>query len=98
MIKMKFTDVTAENTETVSIIKQTGIEVESVKVLTRGDTRIVFSLGEKHKHLSISNPIRKIKKSEIAYAINSKMKVNPFDVKFYISPSGIFHISWDHKL
>jgi hypothetical protein len=97
MIKMKFIDVTSENTETVSVIKQTGIEVEDVKVLTRGNTRIVYSFGEKHKHLSISNPIRKIKKSEIAYALNKLMNVNPFEVKFYISPSGIFHINWDKK-
>jgi hypothetical protein len=97
MIKMKFTDVTSDNQETVSIIKYTGIGVETVKVLEKGETRIVCGLGESHKHVSVSNPVRKIKKSEIEYVVKRIMKVNPSDVKMYVSPRGILHFSWAIK-
>lgn len=93
---MKFVDVTLENPMIVSIIKETSNgEVEYVKVLANEDTTMICGLGERYKHISFSNPERRIKESEIEYAIKRVMRVNTSNVRRNLSPTGVLHLYWE---
>lgn len=94
MIQLKFKDVTSENPNAVAACRNNGLGPETVKVYESGSSLIIYSLNDQVKHISLSNPLRKISEREIIYMIRKIMKVNPEKVTTYISNNGVYHFHY----
>lgn len=91
---MRFKDVTAENPSIVASCRNNVYGPETVRVYEKDSTMIIYSFNDRVKHSSISNTDRKVKDSEIDYAIRKIMKVNPSKITGYISRNGIYHLHY----
>ncbi len=67
---------------------------ETVKVYEKDSSRLIYSFNDRVKHVSLSNTGRKVKDSEIDYAIRKIMKVNPAKITGRISPNGVHHLHY----
>jgi hypothetical protein len=89
---MRFKDVTNENLHVVTMLQKNLIG-PNVKIYQSEETMVVYSYGQESKHISLSNPSRKIKDSEVKYAIRRIMGTNETLVSAYMSANGVIHIS-----
>ncbi|MED5101049.1 MULTISPECIES: DUF1827 family protein [Niallia] len=88
---MKFKDITHESDEVIVVANGGDISLDT-RVFKNKDTYIIYSSNSLREHLSISNPYRSIKNSEINYALVRIMKSKFKDVEIFRSTKGIIHI------
>ncbi|MED4243143.1 Uncharacterised protein [Niallia circulans] len=88
---MNFKDITHESDEVIVVANGGDISLDT-RVFKNKDTHIIYSSNAFREHLSISNPYRSIKTSEINYALFRIMKSKFKDVEIFKSTKGIIHI------
>lgn len=92
---MKFNNVTAEKNDVTKVVKSTLPNAEQIQVFQSDDTSIIYTISGAIKHASISNPVRKIKQSEIRYVIQKIMKSKVTETEVFMTNNGIVHIHAD---
>ena len=88
---MKFKDVTHESNDVISVVNKNDVSIDT-KVFANNDTCIIYSSNSQVQHLSISNPTRKIRDTEINYALVRIMKAKIEDVKISKTSTGAIHL------
>ncbi|MEM5014132.1 DUF1827 family protein [Niallia taxi] len=88
---MKFKEVTQESNEVISVVNNNDDSIDT-KVYSNNDTCIIYSTDYRVQHLSISNPKRKVKDSEINYALFRIMKAKLEDVHIFMTRTGVIHM------
>ncbi|MFL2099255.1 DUF1827 family protein [Desemzia sp. FAM 23989] len=82
---MKLIDVTNSHSHLVNNQLE-NTDAVFIKVFSLGSTTVIFSGAPTHQDVILQNKNRNIKNSEIHFAIENILEVNPEDVEIFPAP------------
>lgn len=91
---MSFLDITAECQDVITVMRNNGLNYETIKVYERKGTEFIYSANSEAQHVSVFNPDRPVKKSEIDLVIRKffNRNRNRNDIEILSSTTGVIHI------
>lgn len=89
---MSFLDITAECQDVITVMRNNGLNYETIKVYERKGTEFIYSANSEAQHVSVFNPARPVKKSEIDLVIRKFFNRNRNDIEILSSTTGVIHI------
>lgn len=89
---MSFLEITNEKPEVIAAMRNNGMKHETIKIFERKGTEIVYSTDGNYDHVSVFNPNRPVKKSEIELVIKKFFKRNRNNINIFSTSTGVIHI------